>query len=339
MNKVAYIITTDAISITIDGVTTTVPKHALNYQAVKKAIIEGDINTLKEAMNSEGFIGAITEGKVTYENGVLKFSGHDIAPSIAKKLTTILNEGIPALPWLKFVDRLIANPSKRCLDNLYEFLDHKGMPISETGTCLGYKGVSEDYYSLHGNKDTIVLQGKVNDNHQIYNGIGEIIEVARLSVDDDPNNGCSAGLHIGSFDYADSWAGSDGRLMLVEFDPKNAVSVPSDCQYQKLRVTKYEVINEITDNRKLLDRPVYSIEDDENEDGSTLHPVSQPEIDDAIAKLEDWHEALQMPIPLRKLANDHDISIFDLVNQLVKRGWDIDWDDIDDPKASKNTLG
>ena len=331
--KLAYIITTDAITVTIDGMSTTVPKHALNYQAVKKALVEGNSNNLINALNNKGFIGALTEGKVTYESGVLKYKGHEVAPSIAKKLTIILNEGIPAIPWLKFVDRLLSNPSKRCLDNLYEFLDHKGMPISETGTCLGYKGVNDDYYSHSGNADTIVLQGKVNDCHQIYNGVGEIIEVARLSVDDDPTHGCSHGLHIGSFDYANGFAGSEGKLMLVEFDPKDAVSVPSDCEYQKLRVTKYEVINEISDDRRLLDRPVYSL-DEEDEGSHSIHPVSQPEVDKVVKQIISYVELLEIPIHITTLCEGHDVSVYDVVNELTDRGFKVDWDDPQNPAIS-----
>ena len=52
-------------------------------------------------------------------------------------------------------------------------------------------------------------------------------------------------------------AGGDGRLLLVEFDPADAVSVPTDCDFQKLRVSKYKVISDITDTRKELNTPVY----------------------------------------------------------------------------------
>ena len=53
MNKIGYIVTTDAITVTIDGNSTIVPKHALNYQAVKKALISADANGLIEALNND----------------------------------------------------------------------------------------------------------------------------------------------------------------------------------------------------------------------------------------------------------------------------------------------
>ena len=76
-------------------------------------------------------------------------------------------------------------------------------------------------------------------------------------MDDNKDNHCSFGLHVGSYDYANGWAGDGGRLLLVEFDPQDAVSVPTDCNFQKLRVCKYKVVADITDSRKELDKAVY----------------------------------------------------------------------------------
>ena len=38
--------------------------------------------------------------------------------------------------------------------------------------------------------------------------------------------------------------------MIVRFNPKDAVSVPTDCECQKLRVCKYEVIGEFDKGHK-----------------------------------------------------------------------------------------
>ena len=102
------------------------------------------------------------------------------------------------------------------------------------------------------------MQGTTNERHQIFNGVGETIEVQRRCVDDNKDHHCSHGLHIGSYDYAEGWAGSDGKLLLVEFDPEDAVSVPTDCNYQKLRVSKYKVVADITDTRQELNKAVYN---------------------------------------------------------------------------------
>jgi len=149
------------------------------------------------------------------------------------------------------------NPSSNSIEELYTFLGYRSLPISPDGKVLGYKGVQENFYSTTGNADTIVLQGTTNENHQIFNGVGETIEVQRRCVDDNKDNHCSHGLHIGSFDYAEGWSGSDGKLLLVEFDPQDAVSVPTDCSFQKLRVSKYKVVADLTDCKRELNKAVY----------------------------------------------------------------------------------
>jgi hypothetical protein len=48
-------------------------------------------------------------------------------------------------------------------------------------------------------------------------------------------------------------------VLLVKFNPKDIVSVPSDCNCQKMRVSEYEVI---AIAREQLEEPVYSEDED-----------------------------------------------------------------------------
>ena len=148
---------------------------------------------------------------------------------------------------------------------MYDFISYKALPIDIDGYVVGYKGVAKDFWSLSGNTHTTVLQGEVNERGQILNRIGDVIEVQRRCVDDNRQNHCSQGLHIGSFDYAKSWSGADGKLLMVRFNPKDAVSVPEDCDCQKLRVCKYEILEEIPVERDSeLNKPFYGVYTDGN---------------------------------------------------------------------------
>jgi hypothetical protein len=52
---------------------------------------------------------------------------------------------------------------------------------------------------------------------------------------------------------------------MVRFNPKDAVSVPEDCDCQKLRVCKYEILEEIPVERgSELDKPFYGVYTDGN---------------------------------------------------------------------------
>ena len=167
-------------------------------------------------------------------------------------------------PFIKFIKNLLDNPSKSSVDELYDFLSYKSLPIDEDGWVIGYKGVASDGWSKSGNTQTTVLQGEINERGQILNRVCDTIEVQRRCVDDDRRNQCSHGLHVGSFDYAKSWAGS-GKLLMVRFNPADAVSVPEDCSCQKLRVSKYEILEEIeVSNDSEIDKPFYGVYTDGN---------------------------------------------------------------------------
>ena len=45
-------------------------------------------------------------------------------------------------------------------------------------------------------------------------------------------------------DYAKVFAGSDGKFVIVEINPSDVVSIPSDCSGKKLRTCKYVVVEE-----------------------------------------------------------------------------------------------
>jgi len=220
--------------------------------------MEGRYDDLSDLVDIVKAVENFVEGDIEVKDEVVYYKGHRLHGVVVDKLIEMLRAGMQdSAPLTNFITRLQSNPSANSVNELYSFMSYKSLANTSEGKVLGYKGVQSDYWSTTGNADTIVLQGQTNDRHQILNEVGSTIEVARRCVDDNKDHHCSFGLHVGSFDYADSWAGDNGRLLLVEFDPSDAVSVPTDCDFQKLRVSKYNVVADITDTRKELNRPVY----------------------------------------------------------------------------------
>jgi hypothetical protein len=258
MNKVPYMYSEDVITIFWEGKPYSLRKDHPNFQNAKNAILEGDYESLGGLIDITKSVEDFIEGDIEVREEVVYYKNHRLHGVVVEKLLEMLRLGMKDnAPLVNFITRLQSNPSANSVNELYSFLSYKSLPTTPEGKVLGYKGVKGDFYSSTGNADTIVVQGEVNDQHQILNEVGSTIEVARRCVDDNKDNHCSHGLHVGSYDYANSWAGSDGRLLVVEFDPEDAVSVPTDCDFQKLRVSKYKVVNDITDDRKEYDKPVY----------------------------------------------------------------------------------
>ena len=243
-----------------------------NFEPFKKALISGDFETAIDYLDIRKQVEAFADGDLVVDKGAVYYHGQRLHGKVIDKLLDLLGSGLDVgSAFVKFVKNLLDNPSNNSVEELYDFLSYKQLPIDDDGYVIGYKGVCSDYWSQSGNKHTIVLQGQTNERGQIKNVVGSTIEVARNCVDDNRENGCSHGLHIGSFDYANDWA-SGGKLLLVRFNPRDAVSVPSDCSCQKLRVCKYEIIKEIPREESEIEAPYYSVytngetrEEDEND--------------------------------------------------------------------------
>ena len=258
MNQVPYIINENSLTIFWEGKPYTLRKDHVNFNIAKNAILEARYDDLGDLLDIAKAVEDFVQGDVEVKDEVVYYKGHRLHGVVVDKLLEMLRAGMKdSAPLVNFITRLQSNPSANSVNELYSFMSYKSLPNTPEGKILGYKGVQSDFWSNTGNADTIVLQGQTNERHQIFNGVGETIEVARRCVDDNKDHHCSFGLHIGSYDYANNWAGEDGRLLIVEFDPEDAVSVPTDCDFQKLRVSKYRIVSDITDTRKELDKPVY----------------------------------------------------------------------------------
>jgi hypothetical protein len=178
---------------------------------------------------------------IEVKDGNLYVFGDPIHSTIAKRVISFLEHGLDCVHLFKFILKLNMNPSKRAVDELYTFLEHRALPVTDNGNFLAYKAVRADYTDKYTGK--------------FLNTIDSVLEMPRNKVDDNKENGCSYGFHAGSVDYAKDFMNRDGHLMLVEINPADVVSIPTDCQFQKLRTCKYKVVGEYEID---LDDPVYA---------------------------------------------------------------------------------
>jgi hypothetical protein len=203
-------------------------------------------------LDMAGAIESKFRGKFTVRGNEVLYKGQPVHGYLIERILFFMRE-LPnqAERLLKFAENLYSNPDPRVIEQLYKFLEHKHMPITDDGCFLAYKGVGGDYYSITGGRIK-VIKGKVNKEGQIWNGVGAHVIVERPQVCADPNVGCSSGLHVGSWEYANGFKSYQGHLMVVKVNPKHVCSVPHDCSWQKCRACEYEVIAE--EGRKLSEK-------------------------------------------------------------------------------------
>lgn len=180
----------------------------------------------------------------------------EVVESLSATIERYRREGRDASNLVRFMHRLERNPSRRSREQLFNWTQAKDLTIDADGYIIGFKGVrsrysDQDFLDAAGNPlfpldrypyascasgHGIVDGFEVNGNLPM--GVGVVVEMPREEVQDDPNQACSHGLHVGTHDYAVGYSHS-GALLEVRFDPADVVSVPADSGFAKLRCCRY----------------------------------------------------------------------------------------------------
>lgn len=285
--------------------------------------LNDQINTMVEVDLLPAGIVGVTRHGVTYNGEVL----HNV---LADRMLEILNLGLDIVPWIKFMENLYRNPAEHAREELYLWLEKSDLPITADGHFLAYKRVARDYYDIY--------------SHTIYNGVGTVVEMpgGRQEVDPVRDRTCSRGLHFCSKSYLPYYRGDNGIVLVVKINPSDVVSIPSDYDNAKGRTWKYEVVDEIAEDKitRGWDAPInYDYDDDADDlddeddddfdadfwqafdtwiDGPDDDDDDDVEFDDEIdddAQLKAYYEGLpfgQLRREAAAIAKNHSISSHDI---------------------------
>ena len=226
-----YLIQGKNIVVVIGNVSHTISSTHISYDKIKEAIKTGDWDTVQDLIEPKKVILEYGVGNVGVQGDKLFWKDREFHNYLAAKFIEMYQEGFPVEPMVNFMENLMQNPSKRAVDELYEFLEKGNLPITTDGCFLAYKKVRNDYLDIH--------------SGTMDNSVGKVVEMERNEVDDDKNRTCSSGLHFCSLDYLSHFGGHDSRTVIVKINPRDVVSIPADYYATKGRACRYEVIDEI----------------------------------------------------------------------------------------------
>lgn len=285
MQITAMTLTNGTLTIIVDNGSQilTVQTDHPKWNEILEAFKRQDNATILSLVSLKTVVEKYSVGALSVNSAGVTYNGRLIHTVDTDRIMAFLKEGLPYQPIANYMARKMLNPSARAITEMYSFLEHKFMPLTPEGMIIAYKGVMTNWFSKTGNKETVVIQGVVDDEGRILNTIGSVIEIERSSCDDDFRKGCSFGLHAGSLEYATGWS---DRVVLVEIDPKDVVSVPDDCSCQKLRCCKYKVVGEFTGALPSHYTDEFSAKNTE----SVVENITGPEVDDPYQYDVDYDE-------------------------------------------------
>lgn len=162
-------------------------------------------------------------------DGILYWHGQKQETTLAKRILNDIENDTFDERYVKFMQKLMHNPSYASVKMLYDFIQHNDLEILENGDVKAYKKITN---TGDGPRDT--------RTKKVPNYKGQIISMPRNMVEDNPSVSCSQGLHIASLEYAGGFGGNS--LIEVAVNPADVVSVPYDYNQQKCRCCRYEVL-------------------------------------------------------------------------------------------------
>jgi hypothetical protein len=225
--RVNWFITDQNVTVNYQGQTHIVKRSDPLAADLIRAIKENRMDDVPNLVSVAQAMEVKSKGKVVVRDGELLVRGVKVPAELAKKIQKFIDEGLPYQPLVKFAENLQGNPSFRAVNELFQFLEKNDHPFTENGNFIAYKKVRDDFKDVH--------------SGTFDNSPGTVVEVPRNQVDEDSSRTCSHGLHVANYSYALSFY-AGGKMLEVEVNPADVVSIPTDYNQSKIRVCKYKVL-------------------------------------------------------------------------------------------------
>ena len=278
-----------------------------NFDAIVEAVQRGE-DPIDLINGEQGVIKAFEKvtDRVSLKDGVFLFDNDPIHDALAETIVRFWQSGeADYAPLVAFFEKVQTNPNEHTRENLYRWLQNQSFHINAEGNIVGYKGVHrsngydpDDREAVEGRYVSVtggpaIVDGQDHASGPVPNNPGSVIEMARSAVQHDPGVACSTGLHVGTWEYASNFG---SVTLAVEVNPRDVVSVPTDCNGQKLRACRYTVIGEVTrehakaawDGVELPEEPTptsFIIEDEVEYCDECAEPIENCWCDE-----EDWND-------------------------------------------------
>lgn len=223
-----YTITPDVAIVPIDGKPVFVPASDERYAALVGHLLAKRFADAAALLATPDKLLRTWDARFTLTPlGEIVLNGETLPALFTGRVLEMAKAGEDPAPIFAFAARLAKNPSANSRAQLFRFLQHKHLAITPEGFVLAYKAVRQDYLDWH--------------SCTYKNTPGTTLSMPREAVDPDSAMHCSTGFHVGTLSYAQSFR-NGGILLICRVDPADVVSVPDDCDCQKMRVCSYYVV-------------------------------------------------------------------------------------------------
>lgn len=203
-----------------------------NFEQARKLLQAGDVDGVLAIINTREALKVYSHGNIKIIGSQVLYKDIVFDSGITQRIISLMHEEKPFEHLLNFFERLMNNPSRDAVYQLFGFLVHNDIEITEDGHFLAWKRVNDNY--------TDMATGTFS-NH-----LGAYVSMPRNMVDENKNRTCSYGLHVAAKSYLPSYGGGRGIIIQCKVDPADVVAIPTDYGNAKMRVCAYTVMRNVT---------------------------------------------------------------------------------------------
>lgn len=232
-----FIISQNSATVIKNGESAIVHCDSPNYKAVVDLLLNEDFENAWAMTSVKKAIEEFSQGKIKVtDNDKVFYGTFEVRNRMTDKLVEMIRDGAEGTKaFCAFFEAVMTDiESDYVREQLWPFIESQCIELNDDGTFTGYRAVRSDYLDKH--------------TGTIDNSVGQVVVMPRHLVNSDPNQACSAGLHVGSLEYAKGFKIYGDRLMKVKCHVRDVVSVPYDYNAGKLRCCRFEVVEDITDS-------------------------------------------------------------------------------------------
>lgn len=173
---------------------------------------------------------------VVSKNGVEFFNPNTntktpIHGTIADRILENWQNGFEITGLANFLGKLLQNPYKVVIDNLYNYLEKYKLAISEDGDIVGIKAIHPNYTSIF----------KPSFRYCFSGTISELLS----ELETNPLASTGRGLYFGFEQFVFGFGRPDSLVIAVKVNPAHIIGIPEDSGYQKMRAHTLNVLGSI----------------------------------------------------------------------------------------------
>lgn len=188
-----WLVTNRAVTVTFDGESHTVTRPSKLADELLAALKEKDWDKVKVLCSPQEAVNSKSGGLFTVRCGqvfVMLPTGQEwaVPGGLNTTILSYIEQGLDFDRLVKFAIKLHENPSYRSVQQLFSFIMNTNLTITEDGDFIAYKSVRGDFKDCH--------------TGTFDNSVGSVVEMPRNEVNEDPEQTCSNGLHVATYEYA-----------------------------------------------------------------------------------------------------------------------------------------